>query len=85
MKAKVSALLSLLGAACTCAAANRPFVLAERGKAPECAIVVESTEPSFAYAAEELRDWTKRLVGVRLPIATNEASASGFRRTAPTA
>ena len=81
MKAKVSALLSLLGAACTCAAANRPFVLAERGKAPECAIVVESTEPSFAYAAEELRDWTKRLVGVRLPIATNEASASGFRRT----
>ena len=81
MKAKVPALLSLLGAACTCAAANRPFVLAERGKAPECAIVVESTEPSFAYAAEELRDWTKRLVGVRLPIATNEASASGFRRT----
>ena len=81
MKSKVLVLLPLLGAACIGAAADRPFVLAERGKAPECVIVVEGSGPSFEYAAEELRDWTEKLVGVRLPIATNKAEADRFKRT----
>ena len=47
--------------------------LAVRGRAPEYAIVrAADASPSVAYAAEELRDFTERLTGVRLPIVTDE-------------
>ena len=43
--------------------------LAVRGRAPEYAIVrAADASPSVVYAAEELRDFTERLTGVRLPI-----------------
>ena len=45
------------------------LVLAERGRAPEYAIVrAVDASPSVKYAAEELRDFTERMTGVRLPI-----------------
>ena len=52
-------------------AANQ-IVVAERGKAATYAIVVpEKASPSQHYAAEELRDFTERTTGVRLPIVTD--------------
>ena len=47
--------------------------LAVRGRAPEYAIVrAADAPPAVAYAAEELRDFTERLTGVRLPIVTDD-------------
>ena len=47
--------------------------LAVRGRAPEYAIVrAADASPSVKYAAEELRDFTERLTGVRLPIVTDD-------------
>ena len=47
--------------------------LAVRGRAPEYAIVrAPDASPSVVYAAEELRDFTERMTGVRLPIVTDE-------------
>ena len=47
--------------------------LAVRGRAPEYSIVrAADASPSVKYAAEELRDFTERLTGVRLPIVTDE-------------
>ena len=45
------------------------LILAERGKAAAYSIVVPSKgSPSQQYAAEELRDFMERAIGVRLPI-----------------
>ena len=45
--------------------------LAVRGRAPAYAIVrAADASPSVVYAAEELRDFTERMTGVRLPIVT---------------
>ena len=45
------------------------FVLAERGKEANCAIVVPDNAPAAVrYAAEELRDFTEKTTGVRLEI-----------------
>ena len=53
------------------------LALAVRGRAPEYAIVRASdASPSVKYAAEELRDFTERLTGVRLPIVEVEAATS---------
>ena len=48
------------------------LVLAERERVPDCTIVVpaEASE-AVRYAAEELRDFTERTTGVRLPVATD--------------
>ena len=47
--------------------------LAVRGRAPEYAIVrAAKASPSVVYAAEELRGFTERMTGVRLPIVTDE-------------
>ena len=49
--------------------------LAVRGRAPEYAIVrAVDASPSVKYAAEELRDFTERLTGVRLPIVEVKAA-----------
>ena len=56
-------------AASACAA---DFVLAERGKPAECAIVVaENAGECIQYAAQELRRFVGETTGVALPIATN--------------
>ena len=48
------------------------LVLAERGVSAAYTIIVPSdASPSQRYAAEELRDYTERLTGVKLPIATD--------------
>ena len=45
------------------------LALAVRGRAPEYAIVrAADASPSVKYAAEELRDFTEQMTGVRLPI-----------------
>ena len=47
--------------------------LAVRGRAPEYAIVrAVDASPSVVYAAEDLRDFTERITGVRLPILTDD-------------
>ena len=54
------------------------LVVAERGKAPECLIVLPADpEPSRVYAAEELRDFVKGITGVTLPVVTNDSPARG--------
>ena len=53
-------------------APRQSFVIAERGKAPDCAIVIPVEAPeAVRYAAEELRDFTEKTTGVRLPIVSN--------------
>ena len=45
------------------------FVIAERGRAPGCTITYsEDAHPCVRYAAEELRDYVKKLTGVELAI-----------------
>ena len=49
--------------------------IAVRGHSPEFAIVrAKDASPSVVYAAEELRDFTERMTGVRLEIVTDEES-----------
>ena len=43
------------------------FVIAVRGQAPLCALAVEAQGPSAEYAAQELRNYVRRLTGVDLP------------------
>lgn len=64
MKTWILSIAAALGAS----AAFADFVLAERGKPAECAIVAEGDAPSLRYAATELRDFTKRMTGVELAI-----------------
>ena len=48
------------------------LALAERGKAAEYSVVIpDKASHSQRYAAEELRDFTERTTGVRLPIVTD--------------
>ena len=58
--------------------------LAVRGRAPEYAIVrAADASPSVKYAAEELRDFTERMTGVRLPIVeVGEATGVSLPRKA---
>ena len=61
--------LSLAVAALALTASAGTLDLAARGRAPEYVIVrAADASPSVKYAAEELRDFTERLTGVRLPI-----------------
>lgn len=54
--------------------------IAVRGAASEYALVLpESPSPSETYAAEEFRDWTERLTGVRLPIVRGGPAKRGIR------
>ena len=60
-----------LAALCFCVTpcGAEPLVIAERGKAAECSIMIPAkASPAHRYAAEELRDWTEKATGVRLPI-----------------
>ena len=51
----------------------KDFVIAERGKPADCTIVCgEDADPAVRYAAEELRDYVKKLTDVELPINGNE-------------
>ena len=65
-------LLASMALAAALQAADATFVLAERGKAADCAIVVpaDASEP-VRYAAEELRDFTEKTTGVTLPIVSS--------------
>ena len=48
---------------------NDEFVIAERGKPADCTIVCgEDADPAVRYAAEELRDYVKKLTDVELSI-----------------
>ena len=79
MDMKTRALVSLLSLALFAGCDGRvspakEIVLAERGRAPTCAIVIrEEASKSERYAAEELRDFTEKLTGVRLAIVSDRA------------
>ena len=52
-----------------CAFGAAEFVIAERGKPAACTIVYgKDAAPAVRYAAEELRDYVKKLTDVELPI-----------------
>ena len=54
---------------CATLSGAEPIVLAERGKVADCAIMIPAdAAPALSYAAEELRDFTEKATGVRLPI-----------------
>ena len=55
-------------------AAAEPFVIARRDQPANCVIVLPDT-PSEAenYAAQELQNFTKRMTGVELPVASSPA------------
>ena len=56
------------------------LTLAERGKKPACTIVLPDAPGAHEqYAAEELRDWTEKLTGVRLAIAPPGGKTGGRR------
>ena len=62
-------------ASCALVACAGQLTVAERGKEAEYSIVVpEKASPSQKYAAEELRDFTEKATGVRLPIVTDAKS-----------
>ena len=69
-KAWVFVVFGLAGAL---AASAGTLDLAVRGRVPEYAIVrAADALPSVTYAAEELRDFTEKMTGVRLPIVTDD-------------
>lgn len=54
------------------------FAIAERGGRADCTIVLPAAPTAVQkYAAEELRDFTERLTGVKLPVVTGPCPASG--------
>ena len=60
---------ALTVAAAVLAARAEGFVLAQRGTAAGCGIVTAANaDETVRYAARELRDFTKRMTGVELPI-----------------
>jgi len=77
---KIRVALTVLCAVLLRSAANAGgplMTIAERGKAAEYSIVIPAKAlPAQEYAAEELRDFTEKVTGVRLPIVTNATSAS---------
>ena len=53
------------------------FTIAERGRPPECAIVVtDGTNAVQRFAAEELQGYVKRMTGVEMPIAASRGAAA---------
>ena len=66
------AIIAALVAGAAIAADKGSLLIAERGKAAEYSIVLpQKASPSQKYAAEELRDFTEKATGVRLPIVTD--------------
>ncbi|MBR2837307.1 MAG: DUF4838 domain-containing protein, partial [Kiritimatiellae bacterium] len=69
---KLKAAIAASLVAAVAGASGQTLVIAERGKAAECSIVVPAdAPPAQKYAAEELRDFTEKATGVRLPIVTD--------------
>ena len=59
------------------AAGADSLILAEHGRPADCAIVVlQAADEAVRHAAEELRDFTDRTTGVKLPIAIDAQSAA---------
>ena len=52
------------------------FVIAKRGRAADCSIVVKDVDDeAVRYAARELQNFTRRMTGVELPIVNNPSKA----------
>lgn len=63
---------------CGCAACDGDFVVARRGAAPDCTVVVsEHASPAVRFAASELCEYAKRLTGVELPLTADTKAPSG--------
>lgn len=50
------------------------FVVAEKGRKPDCRVVVERTDETAAYAAEELTNYVWKSTGVLLPVGAGESA-----------
>ena len=87
-KEKMNKLLLAIGAAavcgttfsgspsCSASATSGRLVIAERGCAAQYSIVVPGkASPAQRYAAEELRDWTEKVTGVKLPVIVGSGGA----------
>ena len=62
----------------TAAGAEGSLIFAERGRVADSTIVVpQAADETVRYAAEELRDFTERTTGVKLPIVTGDGGALG--------
>ena len=73
---RAAAFAATVAATAACAA----MTIAERGAEPAYSIVLPADpSPSEKYAAEELRDHVKALVGVELPICTGERASRPFK------
>ena len=60
---------------CVSLCGAEPLVLAERGTAAAYSIVIPAKAlPAQRYVAEELRDFTEKVTGVRPPIVTDAAA-----------
>ena len=61
-----------LGCGLACWSARAEFVLAERGQTPARTIVIPAEpSPTVKYAAEELRDYVKKLTGTELAVSSD--------------
>ena len=77
MKGTTKHVVAALLIAGTAAGAEGSLIFAERGKAADCAIVVpQAADETVRYAAEELRDFTERTTGVKLPVVADAQGAS---------
>lgn len=62
-------MMLMMAAACSAGASVPPLVLAVRGEAAKCQIVVETNaSPCIQFAAEELSTFIERQTGVKLPV-----------------
>jgi len=63
------------------AGAGQPFVIAERGRPPECMIMLpERPSPSQEYAAEDFCDHVRAMTGVTLVIMRGKSAQTATRR-----
>ena len=67
-----------VAALCGCTERNGDFVVARRGAAADCTVVVpENASPAVRFAAGEFREYVKRMTGVVLPLSTDAERPPG--------
>ena len=67
-----------VAALCGCAAHNGDFAIARRGAVADCTVVVpENASPSVRFAADEFREYVKRMTGVEILLKTDAELPTG--------
>lgn len=81
-------LLPMLAVVMACLQVSKDLEIARRGRRSAFSIVLpDAPTESEQFAAEELRDWTAKLVGTELPIVTNQSPVQAvyLNRSRPSA